>query len=207
MDPIYVTGHRNPDTDSIVSAMAYAQLRSALGDGNYVAARLGRVNDETQTVLDRFGFEPPTLIHNLRNQVSDLAYDTPPVLNKAVTVDHAWQMLHQDENTVALPVADDDGTLFGMLTTNIIAAHEKYKDRNFTALGIAVNDKPEATLRAMEHDGINYPQIINSQKIATDAYGINGIPEIILFAPDGTILARGLRGNEIEKKMVEIFGE
>ena len=90
---------------------------------------------------------------------------------------------------------------------NIIAAHEKYKDRNFTALGIAVNDKPEATLRAMEHDGINYPQIINSQKIATDAYGINGIPEIILFAPDGTILARGLRGNEIEKKLAEIFGE
>jgi thiol-disulfide isomerase/thioredoxin len=90
---------------------------------------------------------------------------------------------------------------------NIIAAHEKYKDRNFTALGIAVNDKPEATLRAMEHDGINYPQIINSQKIATDAYGINGIPEIILFAPDGTILARGLRGNEIEKKMAEIFVE
>jgi thiol-disulfide isomerase/thioredoxin len=90
---------------------------------------------------------------------------------------------------------------------NIIAAHEKYKDRNFTALGIAVNDKPEATLRSMEHDGINYPQIINSQKIATDAYGINGIPEIILFAPDGTILARGLRGNEIEKKMAEIFVE
>ncbi len=90
---------------------------------------------------------------------------------------------------------------------NIIAAHEKYKDRNFTALGIAVNDKPEATLRAMEHDGISYPQIINSQKIATDAYGINGIPEIILFAPDGKILARGLRGNEIEKKMAEIFGE
>ena len=90
---------------------------------------------------------------------------------------------------------------------NIIAAHEKYKDRNFTALGIAVNDKPEATLRAMEHDSINYPQIINSQKIATDAYGINGIPEIILFAPDGTILARGLRGNEIEKKLAEIFGE
>lgn len=46
---------------------------------------------------------------------------------------------------------------------------------------------------------------IESQKIATDAYGINGIPEIILFAPDGTILARGLRGNEIEKKMAEIF--
>ncbi|MBR1822532.1 MAG: putative manganese-dependent inorganic diphosphatase [Clostridia bacterium] len=124
MDPIYVTGHRNPDTDSIVSAMAYAQLRNALGDREYVAARLGRVNDETQLVLDRYGFEPPALIHNLRTQVSDLSFDTPPALNKAVTVDRAWQLLHRDENTVALPVVEDDGTLYGMLSTNTIAAHD-----------------------------------------------------------------------------------
>ena len=124
MEPIYVTGHRNPDTDSIVSAMAYAQLRNALGDREYVAARLGRISDETQLVLDRFGFEPPVLIHNLKNQVSDLAFDEPPVLNKAVTVDHAWQLLHQDENTVALPVADDNGVLYGMLSTNTIAAYD-----------------------------------------------------------------------------------
>ena len=58
MDPIYVTGHRNPDTDSIVSAMAYAALRNALGDREYRAARLGHVSDETQLVLDRFGSLP-----------------------------------------------------------------------------------------------------------------------------------------------------
>ena len=52
---------------------------------------------------------------------------------------------------------------------------------------------------------ITYPQILNTQKIATDLYGIKGIPETILFAPDGTILARGLRGEEIEKKLAEIF--
>lgn len=124
MEPIYVTGHRNPDTDSIVSAMAYAQLRNALGDRDYVAARLGRISDETQLVLDRYGFEPPVLIHNLKNQVSDLNFDTPPALNKAVTVDRAWQLLHRDENTVALPVVEDDGTLYGMLSTNTIAAHD-----------------------------------------------------------------------------------
>lgn len=124
MDPIYVTGHRNPDTDSIVSAMAYAQMRNALGDRDYVAARLGRVSDETQLVLDHFGFEPPVLIRNLRNQVSDLQFDTPPVLNRAVTVDHAWKLLHQDENMLALPVANDDGTLYGMLSTNRIAVHD-----------------------------------------------------------------------------------
>ena len=58
MDPIYVTGHRNPDTDSIVAAMAYASLRNALGDREYEAACLGPVSDETQLVLDYFGFLP-----------------------------------------------------------------------------------------------------------------------------------------------------
>ena len=124
MDPIYVTGHRNPDTDSIVSAMAYAQLRNALGEGEYVAARLGRVSDETQLVLDHFGFKPPVLIHDLRNQVGDLNFDTPPALNKAVTVDRAWQILHDDENIVSVPMVEDDGTLFGMLSMNTIAAYD-----------------------------------------------------------------------------------
>ena len=54
MDTIYITGHRNPDTDSIVSAMAYAALKNALGQRQYEAARLGQISDETQTVLDRF---------------------------------------------------------------------------------------------------------------------------------------------------------
>ena len=58
MEPIYVTGHRNPDTDSIVAAIAYASLRNALGDREYKPACLGRVSDETQMVLNHFGFAP-----------------------------------------------------------------------------------------------------------------------------------------------------
>ena len=90
---------------------------------------------------------------------------------------------------------------------NLIAAYEKYKDRGLQVLGIAAWDAPEATLKAIDDEKIPYPQILNSQRIATDLYGINGIPEIILFAPDGTILARGLRGERIKKKLEEIFGE
>ena len=90
---------------------------------------------------------------------------------------------------------------------NLIAMSEKYKDKEFLVLGIAVQDKSEASLQAINEMKMPYPQIINSQKIATDLYGINGIPEIILFAPDGTILARGLRGEEIEKKLAEIFND
>lgn len=65
MDTVYITGHRNPDTDSIVSAMAYAALKNALGRREYKAARLGQVSDETQLVLDRFGFQPPRLLTNV----------------------------------------------------------------------------------------------------------------------------------------------
>ena len=59
MQTIHVVGHRNPDTDSIVSALAYAYLRNQLGDRQYQAARLGPVSDETALLLDRFGFEAP----------------------------------------------------------------------------------------------------------------------------------------------------
>ena len=115
MDPIYVTGHRNPDTDSIVSAMAYAALRNALGDREFVAARLGHLSDETQLVLERFGFEPPVRIHNMRTQVRDLDFDVPPILSGGVTVSRAWSMLQQADGIAAVPVATDDGGLFGML--------------------------------------------------------------------------------------------
>ena len=83
MEKIYVTGHRNPDTDSIVSAMAYAALRNAVGDREYTAARLGHISDETKLILKRFGFEPPLFLTNIRTQVQDLDFDTPPILHEA----------------------------------------------------------------------------------------------------------------------------
>jgi len=124
MEKIYVTGHRNPDTDSIVSAMSYAALRNALGERGYTAARLGHISDETRTILTRFGFEPPELIKNMRTQVQDLDYDTPPILNLAVTVNRAWAATQGDGRFAAIPVADDEGKLFGMLTTGDIAAYD-----------------------------------------------------------------------------------
>ena len=121
MDPIYVTGHRNPDTDSIVAAMAYTALRNACGDREYTAACLGRVSDETQLVLDRFGFQPPKHITNMYTQVRDLVYDTPPLLGTAVTMGRAWETLQKERSNTAIPVANEDGTLYGMLSREDIA--------------------------------------------------------------------------------------
>ena len=123
MDPVYVTGHRNPDTDSVVAAMAYAALRNALGDREYEAAILGPVSDETQVVLDRFGFQPPKRMHNVFTQVRDLDFDTPPILDTGVTVSRAWNEFQKYPNIAALPVAREDGTLYGILSRTDIASY------------------------------------------------------------------------------------
>ena len=106
MEPIFVTGHRNPDTDSIVAAMAYAALQNALGNREYIPVRLGEVNDETQLALDRFGFEAPIRITNVRTQVRDLDFDRPPVLSASLTIQAAWNVFTNDTSLSALPVVD-----------------------------------------------------------------------------------------------------
>ncbi len=129
MDTIYVTGHRNPDTDSIVSAMAYAALQNSLGNREYTAACLGRVNDETQAILDRFHFQAPQLLDNVFTQVRDLKYDTPPVLNTGVTISRAWGLM-QSSKISAIPVVDEDGSLYGMLSAGDIASYDMSSVRN-----------------------------------------------------------------------------
>ena len=124
MEQVFVTGHRNPDTDSIVSAMSYAALRNALGERGYTAARLGHLNDESKRILERFGFEPPLFIKDMRTQVRDLDFDTPPALNAALTVGRGWDILRNDATIPAIPVVNEDGTLFGMLSSGDVANYD-----------------------------------------------------------------------------------
>ena len=88
---------------------------------------------------------------------------------------------------------------------NLIAAYNKYKDRGLQVLGVAAWDKPEDTLKAIDEEKVPYPQIINSQEIAAEAYGVTGIPEIILFAPDGKVIKRSLRGEMIDMTLAKFF--
>lgn len=121
MDPIYVCGHRNPDTDSVVSAMAYAALHNALGENEYIATVLGQPNDETRFLLERFGFDAPMLLSTVRTQVRDIVYDEPPVIGVNVPISHAWAILQEDPNLSAVPVTTEDGRLYGMITAGSIA--------------------------------------------------------------------------------------
>ncbi len=122
MDNVYVIGHKNPDTDSIVSAMAYAALKNALGGDHYIAARYGHLNTETAFLLNRFGFQPPVYLRSVRTQVSDIDYDTPPTIGSGVPISYAWRIIHTDNNRASgLPIIHEDGRLFGLVTAGAMA--------------------------------------------------------------------------------------
>ena len=86
---------------------------------------------------------------------------------------------------------------------HIIEIYEKYKDKGLKVIGVTVEDIPEKSDSIVKQLGIPFHQIYESTPMST--YGVTAIPHTILFAPDGTILARGLRGEDIEKKLTEVF--
>ena len=116
-----VFGHQNPDTDSIVAAIAYASLYNMLGENDYIPARLGHLNDESRFLLERFGFPSPLMISTVRTQVRDIDFDRPPRLDVNVPVSHAWSLMVENPNFSAIPVVSEDGFLFGMVTAGGIA--------------------------------------------------------------------------------------
>lgn len=89
----------------------------------------------------------------------------------------------------------------------LMEVYNKYKTKNFDLLGVAVWDKPDKTREAIKTHNLPWTQIINAQNIPTDLYGISGIPHIILFGPDGTIIARDLRGEGLKMEVAKAMGE
>lgn len=86
---------------------------------------------------------------------------------------------------------------------NIKNVYEKYKGDDFDVLSVAVWDKPEETIATAKALGVNWNEIIDAQSIPTELYGIQGIPHIILFGPDGVIIKRDLRGEGIEEEVAK----
>ncbi len=80
MKSVIVIGHKNPDTDSICSAICYAALKRKLTGENYVPCRAGEVNNETQYVLDKFGVDAPELIESLEPRIIDVQFRHVEVL-------------------------------------------------------------------------------------------------------------------------------
>ena len=117
--PIYVIGHRNPDTDSICSAIGYAHLKQSLGV-NAVAARAGKINKETKFALEYFHVEQPLLIPDLYPRVKDIAMDCKIVVRQHDTLRHLGEVLrHNDLRSI--PVTDSQGILVGIVSVSDLA--------------------------------------------------------------------------------------
>ncbi len=114
-----VIGHKNPDTDSICSAISYANLKRKVTGLEFQPGRAGQVNGETQFVLDYFGEEAPKLIEHVRTQVRDIEIRQTKGVKKNISLKKAWNIM-QEANVVTLPAVTDDGILEGLITVGDI---------------------------------------------------------------------------------------
>lgn len=120
MKKTWIIGHKNPDTDSICAAIAYADLKNKTEDGLFEAKRAGHVNEETQYVLDYFDVEAPEYVSDVGAQVKDIAYRRTEGVSSHISIKRAWELMKQLD-VVSLPVTDQANHLEGIVVTGDIA--------------------------------------------------------------------------------------
>ncbi len=118
--PVFIIGHKNPDTDSVCSAIAYENLKNTLYGGGYVAARAGQINQETQYVLKFFQMPAPLYIEDVMTEVRDIEIRKTQGVSGDISLKKAWNMM-RELDVVTLPVTDDAGKLSGLITIGDIA--------------------------------------------------------------------------------------
>lgn len=115
MKPTIVIGHKNPDTDSICSAICYADLKHKLTGDEYLACRAGDVNNETQFVLDHFSVDEPQLVTELEPRLADVPYRPIEGISSQISLKRAWEHM-RDENIQTVPIITKRGKIQGVLT-------------------------------------------------------------------------------------------
>lgn len=123
---IFVIGHRNPDTDSICSSIAYAYLKNTITEsGRYLPKRIGEINSETRFVLEHFKAGEPEFITDVRTQAKDINIRKVPLVDPEISLKKAWEIM-KSSGIATLPVSEDKKTLVGIITVDDIA--QSYMD-------------------------------------------------------------------------------
>ena len=117
--PVLVIGHKNPDTDSVCSALAYARLKTQITGEEYIAKRAGHLNEETQYVLDKFGVKAPEYLKDVSTQVKDIEIRETKGVSGDISIKDAWALM-KEQNVVTLPVVEKE-KLIGLITISDIA--------------------------------------------------------------------------------------
>lgn len=122
---VWVIGHRNPDTDSICAAIAYADLQNHLSETKYEPKRAGNLNEETKYVLRKFKVKIPAYVDDVRTQVKDIAFRRTIGVNSSISLKRAWELMTTSK-VVTLPITDENNELLGLIVNADIA--ESYMD-------------------------------------------------------------------------------
>ena len=116
---VHIIGHKNPDTDSICSAIAYAHLKNQISEAEHIPRSAGLLNEETHYVLDRFGVDTPKLLSNSYLKVRDVDVNTIPGISSNTSIKEAWATM-KEQNVYTIAVTKDD-ELEGVISTGDIA--------------------------------------------------------------------------------------
>ncbi len=137
MPRIYVTGHRNPDTDSIAAAIGYAELKGRLDPENeYVPVRLGDLNAQTEWVLDRAGAQAPEFLPHVMLRARDVMSDGCPSAHRRTPVREVGLAMARDQLDL-MPIVDDDGLATGVVTMRELGSRYIHESREPEGLGDA----------------------------------------------------------------------
>ena len=139
--PIYVVGHKNPDTDAIVSAIAYAEYKRQLGV-NAVAARIGSVSGETEYLLDRFGFDDPMMLFTAKSILREIDMDKAALADRDMTMKEALDKVIKLKNR-GLIVVDRKKRLEGIVTLD-----------DLTYMWTKTDEELSSIIRTIEVDNI-----------------------------------------------------
>ncbi len=112
---VYVTGHKNPDSDSICAAISYAELKNKTGNIPAIPVRLGNVSRETQFILDYFNVEAPEFLETVKLKIEDLKIDNISPISPDISLKMAWNIM-RDKNIKSIPVGDHKDHLIGLLS-------------------------------------------------------------------------------------------
>ena len=120
-DKVYITGHRNPDSDSICAAIAYSEFKNKTQRINAIPIRLGEISRETQFILDYFGVKPPQLVQTVKPQIVDLEIDTVAPIASDISLKMAWSIMKK-KNIKTLPVIYPNEKLAGIVSVSNLAS-------------------------------------------------------------------------------------
>lgn len=196
---IYVTGHKNPDSDSICAAIGYAELKNKTSDIPVIPVRLGNVNRETQYILDRFNIEAPAFLETVKLKVEDLDIDKINAISPDISLKMAWNIM-RDKNVKSLPVADANDHLVGILSISNLTS--SYMDIWDNCILDKSNTTIENIIDTLSAKGLYIDE--NNQrfpgKIAVAAMKSDSLRKLV---DEGDIAIVGNRP-EIQKELIDI---